>query len=137
MTATAAHWLRLKRSRCELAGSTAVRGGRTHAATHAGRSIRPAHCGARAYGSGWGTMRPPAATAAVEDKPRLRRAVAGPMTRVNILNIPAWEERQSEPWTMWIWNRQRRRRSQFGIVAIITTNYNKNNGFAPACWRML
>lgn len=82
-------------------------------------------------------MRPPAATAAVEDKPRLRRAVAGPMTRVNILNIPAWEERQSEPWTMWIWNRQRRRRSQFGIVAIITTNYNKNNGFVPACWRML
>lgn len=87
MTATTAHWLRLKRSRCELAGGTAVRGGRTHAATHAGRSIRPAHCKARAYGSGWGSMLPPAGTAAVEDKPRLRRANAGPMTRVTVVNI--------------------------------------------------
>ncbi|XP_076781737.1 uncharacterized protein LOC143439351 isoform X2 [Arvicanthis niloticus] len=87
MTATTAHWLRLKRSRCELAGGTAARGGRTHAATHAGRSKRPAHCGARAYGSGWGTMRPAAATAAVEDKLRLRRANAGPMTRVTVVNI--------------------------------------------------
>lgn len=109
MTATTAHWLRLERSRCELAGGTAVRGGRTHAATHAGRSIRPAHCRARAYGSGWGTMRSPAATAAVEDKPRLRRADAGPMTRVTVVNVPAWEKRQGEQWTMWIWNRQRRR----------------------------
>lgn len=132
MTATTAHWLGLKRSRCELAGGTAVRGGRTHAATHAGRSIRPAHCRARAYGSGWGTMRSRVTTAA-----RRGQTTSAPSQCWSDDPVDCSEHscvggksgRAMDNVDFEI--RQRRRLSRNRNVAIITINCNKNNRFSP------